>query len=116
MARRAAQELFTPAVSQAGTFNRLYFSDDVSAVAKAYAGGQLSARDYCRLEAVRHARQAGQNDVDTRLLCRGIDRWSRKNNVPEKDRQDIVYAVLSSAAETGQPLDAWKHVKTLLEL
>lgn len=116
LASRAAQELFTPAVSQAGTFNRLYFSDDVSAVAKAYAGGQLSARDYCRLEAVRHARQAGQNDVDTRLLCRGIDRWSRKNNVPEKDRQDIVYAVLSSAAETGQPLDAWKHVKTLLEL
>ena len=116
LARRAAQELFTPAVPHANTFTRLYFSDDASAVSKAYADGQLSAREYCRLEAVRHARQAGQDDTDSRLLCRGMDRWSRKNNLSEKDRQDLLYAVLSSAAETGQPLDAWKHVKNLLEL
>lgn len=116
--RRAAQEAFSrpEAVSQAEKFNQLYFSSDEKAVSRAYEKGQLSARDYCVLQSVQHSRRSGRSDRETQLLCRGIEQWGKKKNFSEKDVQEIKYAVLSSAAETGEPLAAWKRVKELCDI
>lgn len=118
LARRAVQEAFAQpkGFSQAGKFNQLYFSSDEKAAARAYEKGQISARDYCVLESARCARQSGRDDRQTQLLCRGIERWGQQKGLPEKDVQDITYAVLSSAAGTNEPLTAWKQVKALFDL
>ena len=115
---RAVGEVFTrpQRCAKPEEFNQLYFSADEKSAARAYEKGHISARDYCLLQAVCHSRQAGQDDANTRLLCNGIARWGKQKELPEKDVQEITYAVLSSAAGTEEPSSAWKRVKALFDL
>ncbi len=117
LACRAAAETDGGAlkIGQAAQFNRLYFSGSSKEIAKAYEKKQVSARDYCLLQAVCHERAAGKDDRESRFLCRGIDQWSAKKGFSEQESNDIKYAVLTAAGGTENQLDAWRRIKALFD-
>ncbi len=113
-ARRAVQE--RRACSDAEKFNQLYFSESEKELSRAFEKGQLSARDYCLLQAVRHERAAGQDERETRLLCQSMDYWQQKKGLSPQQAQAVQYAVLSVSGGAEERREAWKQAKALFNL
>lgn len=116
--QRAALEMdlnIAPA-AHAGKFNDLYFSASAKDISHAYEKKQISAKEFCLLQAVRHERAAGEDDTVTRLLCKGIDLWREKKGLSEQETQSIKYRVLSASGGVENQLDAWRRIKALFDI
>ena len=118
LARRAALETDRGILGSAHPekFNQLYFSDSEKEILNAYEKNQISAKEYCLLQAVRHERAAGQETGQCRLLSKGIDLWSEKKGLSQQDAQFVKYAVLSADGGIENQLDAWQRIKTLFDI
>ncbi len=117
LAHRAAQQTDSGVCvsTRPETFNTLYFSGTEKEIDRAYEKNQLSARDYCVLQAVWHERAAGVKNDESRFLARGIENWSQKNKLSAQETAEIKYTVLSAEGGTENQLAAWQRLKTLLD-
>ncbi len=99
--------------TDADVFMRLYGAADQADNRRAFKRGQVSARDFLRLEAARHHKQAGDWSSAERLSLGSVDAWMRKKGFSDGDIALAQYTVLSSS----QPfVEAWKEIKNYLEV
>ena len=101
--------------TRADTFNTLYFSGTEKEIDRAFEKNQLSARDYCLLQAVLHERAAGAESSESRFLARGIENWGKKNELSVQETAEIKYKVLSADGGIENQRAAWQRMKALLE-
>ena len=102
--------------SDAAQFVACYFGGTQKEHARLLKREKISARDYVRLEASRHARQSGDSRRAQELLCRGIDVWMQKKGFSAQDSYAAQYAVLTADAPSGSLGDVWKQIKNLLDV
>lgn len=114
---RAVSRFGAPAPhTSAETFNRLYFGGTEKDNQRAFEKGEISAQEFLVLSAARSFRQAGEEDKTGIFLCAGIDAWAQKKGLSQTAKDEIKRAVLCTAADPQERLNALKQIKTYLDL
>lgn len=96
-------------------FVKLYFTATAEEIYRAFVKRKISGEDFFMLMAAAARRQSGAENAPSRWLCRGMEQYWRKKELPAGELPAVQRAVLAAGWSAQEQFQTWQLIKKLWE-